>query len=138
MSTVDAFRFLDYNFTLQPTSERFSIGAPNAAGMIALNASLAMLEEVGMQQVAERINFLTDALITDLQVRGFRILSSLEQEHRSGIVMVEVPDPQAACEKLSAARVSVSLRGGGLRVSPHFYNSATDISRVGTVLKRNN
>jgi selenocysteine lyase/cysteine desulfurase len=133
-STVDFFNFLDYNFTLQPSSDRFNIGVPNFLGMVALNASLELLQEAGIERVAERILSLNATLIADLQSRGFRILSSLEPEHRSGIIIVEVPDPQAACDKLRAVNVSVSVRGGGLRVAPHFYNSEEDVLRVGEAL----
>lgn len=134
MSTVDPTNFLDYNFTLRPCSERFTIGAGNVLGMVAMNASLELLEEVGIECVSGRVLALTGMAIADLQSRGFRIASSLEPEHRSGIVIVEVDDPQEACERLLAAKVSASARGRGVRLSPHFYNSEEDVLRLGEAL----
>lgn len=133
-STVDAFNFLDYNFTLLPTSQRFALGAPNFLGTVALHAALGMLGEIGIERIAERIISLADALIVDLRSRGYCILSNLESEHRSGIVIVGVPDPQEAHDQLRAHHVITSVRGQGLRISPHFYNSEEDVMRVGEVL----
>jgi cysteine desulfurase / selenocysteine lyase len=133
-STVDPFNFLDYNFTLRPTADRFDLGTPNVPGLAALHAALGLLLEVGSTLIAEHILALTDTLIEDLHERGYKVLSNLEQQHRSGIVIVEVDDPQAAYERLLAANVLTSVRGQGLRVSPHFYNSEEDVLRVGEVL----
>ncbi len=135
-SVVDPFNFLDYNFTLQPTAERFSIGTPNFLGLIALHAALELLLEVGIPRIAERITELTDILVGDLQERGYTILSNLAPERRSGIIMVEVPDARAAYQQLLAANVITSARGAGLRIAPHFYNDEADVLRVGEVLGR--
>ncbi len=133
-STVDPLNFLDYNFTLQRSSERFTLGTPNLLGLVALNESLQMLHKAGVPRIAERVLALTDVLIEDFQARGYRILSNLEPEHRSGIVVVEVPDPLSAYEQLLTVGVVTSVRGVGLRISPHFYNTEGDVLCVGEVL----
>lgn len=135
-SVVDPFNFLDYNFTLQPTADRFALGTPNLCGVIALHAVLGMFQEIGSAPIAERIVQLTDVLINDLQERGYRILSNLDPVHRSGIVIVEVPEPQAACDRLLQNNVVTSVRGAGLRIAPHFPNTPDDMLRVGDVLGR--
>lgn len=133
-STVDAANFLDYNFTLQSTVDRFLIGTPNLIGRVALNATLGLLLEVGPEQIAERVLEVTGVFIEDMQARGYCVLSNLEQQHRSGIVIVDVPEPQDAYTRLLAENVVTSVRGAGLRVAPHFYNSDEDVLRVGEVL----
>jgi selenocysteine lyase/cysteine desulfurase len=133
-SVLDPFNFLDYNFTLQPTSDRFAIGVPNSLGTFALNASLGLLLEVGIDRIAERVLHLTDLFIQDMQERGFPVLTNLELERRSGIVVIAVPDAEAAAQRLLAAGVVVSVRGGGIRVSPHFYNTEEEVLRVGEVM----
>jgi cysteine desulfurase / selenocysteine lyase len=133
-STVDPFNFLDYNFTLQPSAERFSLGTPNFVGTIALSESIHMLLAIGADVIAERIVQLTNVLVDDLQARGYRIITNLAPENRSGIIIVEMPDPQAAYERLLDANVVTAVRGAGLRIAPHFYNSTDDVLRVGAVL----
>jgi len=134
VSTIDPFNFLDYNFTLQPSAQRFGVGAPNLAGIAGLGAAIDLILEVGTERIGQRILELTDVLIDDLQERGYRIVSNLEPARRSGIVIVELPEAQAAHERLLEANVVTSPRGAGLRVSPHFYNSEADLLRVGEAL----
>lgn len=133
-SVVDPFNFLDYNFTPQPGAERFNLGTPNILGMIALQATVALLLEAGIERIAERVLHLTDIFIEDMQTRGYRLISNLEPQHRSGIVIVEVPDAMAAYQQLLAGNVVTSARGAGLRIAPHFYNNEADLRRVGEVL----
>ncbi len=133
-STVDPLNFLDYNFTLQDTSERFSLGTPNDLGLVALSASLALLHEVGIERISQRVLELTDVLVDELHRRGYTVLSNLAPERRTGIIVIDVPDAQLQYERLLAAGVVTSARGAGLRVSPHFYNTDEDVLRVGEVL----
>jgi cysteine desulfurase/selenocysteine lyase len=131
-SVVDPFNFLDYNLTLQPGAERFAVGTFNHAGLAALDASVGLLLEVGIERVGARILELSAILWADLARLGFRVLSN--PEHRSGIVTVAVADPAAACAHLLASKVVASVRGGALRFAPHFYNTPEEVCRVGELL----
>lgn len=133
-SVVDFANFLDYNFTLQPTAERFSLGSWNFIGMVGLHASLSLLQEAGIDGVGERVLDLVGVAIDDLRERGYRFAASAAPEHRSGILVVEVADAAATCEQLKSAGVIVIPRGSGVRIAPHFYNTEEEILRVGQVL----
>jgi selenocysteine lyase/cysteine desulfurase len=133
-STVDGMNFLDYNFTLLPTAERFNLGSANALGQAGLRASLALLQEIGIERVAERVLMLAGVAIGDLQERGFTLSASAAPEHRSGIVIPLVPDPAAASAKLEAEGIICIPRGRGIRIAPHFYNTEDEILRVGALL----
>jgi selenocysteine lyase/cysteine desulfurase len=128
-SVVDAENFLDYNFTLLPTAERFHIGSQNFAGMIGLHASVVLIQEIGVERIAERVLALAGAAIGALQECGRRVVVSAP-ERRSGIVIVEDDDPAATCERLKAASVIAVPRGRGLRFAPHFYNTEAEIMRA--------
>jgi cysteine desulfurase/selenocysteine lyase len=133
-SVVDADNFLDYNFTLVPTAERFKLGSSNAIGAYGLNATLGLLQEIGIERVAERILMLADVAIGDLQERGFKLSASTAPEHRSGIIIPKVPDPKAASARLEQAGIVCIPRGKGIRIAPHFYNTEEEILRVGELL----
>lgn len=135
-SVVDPMNYLDYNFTLQPTAERFHLGTPNWVGMVALNAAIELLQEVGIERIAQQILRLNDALITDLGERGYRLAASTAPEQRSGIVVAEVPDAMRHCQYLNEAGVIVTPRGKGVRVAPHFYNTLEEVLQVGELLDR--
>src|SRR5262245_4479243 len=125
-SVVDAENFLDYNFTLLPTAERFHTGSQNFTGMIGLHASVALIQEVGVERIAERVLALAGTAVSALQECGRRVVVAAP-ERRSGIVIVEDDNPAATCERLKAAGVIAVPRGRGLRFAPHFYNTEAEI-----------
>jgi selenocysteine lyase/cysteine desulfurase len=64
---------------------------------------------------------------------GYDVVSDLRPEHRSQIMTFSSGDMQRDGEivqELERANVSVTLRGRGVRVSPYFYNDASDIDRL--------
>jgi len=106
------------------SARRFECGSPNMLGAMALEASLSLLEEVGMEQVArsldERIEWLTHGIS---KLKGVETLSPGQAERRSGIVTFRLDGwPNAALfERLKTEQVVCAQRGGGIRFSPHFY-----------------
>lgn len=116
------------------SARRFECGSPNLIGIHALAASLSLLEEQGMEQVAARIRERTDQVLELVDRRGWTLLSSRDPERRSGIVTFAVPgqDPVLLYRGLMAAGVSCAPRGGGVRFSPHFY---TDPDRIQTAFQ---
>lgn len=133
-SVVDPFNYLDYNLTFPHSADRFHVGTPNFMGLVALQASLSLLQEVGIERISEKILALVNALVNDLTGRGYTLCASTAPEHRSGIVVVQVPDGNDICKRMEEARVVVTPRGAGVRVAPHFYNTLEEVLRVGEVL----
>jgi selenocysteine lyase/cysteine desulfurase len=128
-SVIDALNYLDYNLTLLPTAERFNLGTSNMVNQIGLHASLALIQEIGIEQIGERVLSLAGTAIGALQERGLRV-SVPAPERRSGIVIVEVDDPAATSERLKASGVIAIPRGKGIRIAPHFYNTEEEIMRA--------
>lgn len=135
-SVVDFANFLDYNFTLQPTAERFNIGTTNTINLIGLHASLALIQEASIEAVAERVLMLAGVAIGDLQERGFRVSADTAPARRSGIVIAEVDDPKAASERLAQQGIVCIPRGKGIRIAAHFYNTEDEVLRVGQALSK--
>jgi cysteine desulfurase/selenocysteine lyase len=135
-SVVDAQNFLDYNFTLQPTAERFSLGSSGIMNQLGLRASIELIQEIGIERIAERVLMLAGVAIGDMQERGYRLSADSAPEHRSGIVIVEVDDPVATCARLHDAGIICIPRGKGFRIAPHFYNTEEEILLVGETLAK--
>jgi selenocysteine lyase/cysteine desulfurase len=117
----------DYNRTeWEPakSARRFECGSPNMLGAMALEASLSLLEEVGMDQVAaliaERVQWLQDGLNA---IPGVQLHSPLNPARRGGIFSFSIDgiDNQRVYEQLKQQQVVCILRGPGIRFSPHFY-----------------
>lgn len=111
---------------------RWHVGGQADPTLIALEPSIDLLLEVGVDRIAARIRALTDRLVDGLPA-GLIVHSSLEPAHRSAIVSIGTgdlsrDDRQAA--ELVANGVIVARRGGGIRVSPHWHNTEADIDRL--------
>lgn len=105
------------------------LGHPPFAGVFALGGALDLIESIGLDAIEARVQDLVDVLIQGLDARGIAIESPRERDRRSGIVMVRVADPATTAAALAKQNILVSARGGGLRVSVHYYNNEDDIER---------
>lgn len=118
----------------QPAADarRFESGSPNLLGAHALEASLSLLQEVGVQAVADAITERTDRLIALIDHHGLDLLSPRMPDRRAGIVTFRVPgvDQQALYQALMAQDLMCASRGGGLRFSPHFYTPMEQLDRA--------
>lgn len=124
---------------LAPDARRFEIyGMPKTVGTAGLAASLAYVNALDSQAVAEHIVTLGDFLIDELKRRGIRVWTPPAAHLRSGIVTCE---PFADAERvhqltqaLERKKIYPTVRYcsgvGGLRVSIHYYTSRGDIETL--------
>jgi cysteine desulfurase / selenocysteine lyase len=133
MNVVDSLNYGKYDYTLRPDAGRFECGSYNVPGLLALRASLQLLQEAGIEQITGRIRLLTDVLINGLQRKGYRIVSPRQEQQWSGIV--SFMSPAHSHEKIfhelrKEHHVEIAVREGRLRCSPHFYNTEAQIQRL--------
>ena len=119
----DFNRLVDLEPRHRPGAIRFDV--PETAAFIhgaAMAESLEFLVETGIDAVAAHAMALLDRLVDGLPA-SFRVDSSLIPEQRSTILSLVGQTTEATLEahaRLREANVGVSLREGGLRVSPAF------------------
>ena len=119
------------DFTLKKNSLRFEEGSFNVLGIYGLGAALDLLLEVGIDRICRRVQNLGDLIISQAHERGFEIKTPSNRKARGGIVSFAGDfDPQQIAVKLAERKIIVNYRGGALRVSPHFYNTGSDISAL--------
>jgi len=128
--------FDTYHMDLQPSAGRFEEGTPNTPGIFALGAAIDLLLELDVRAIAQRVLALTDRLVEGLRERGAEVRSPRGPGEASGIVSFTIPGqtPADTVRKLRAQRIFVIERRGGVRASPHFYNSEEEIDRLLTAL----
>jgi len=130
-SVTDAETYFPYHFNPRPDAAKFEPGSPSLLSIAALGAAIDLLLEVGPENVERRLLELTDRLAVGLRRRGAHIVSPWGDGERSGIVVFRLGnDPQGLCTALTRERFNVRVRGGGIRVAPHFYNNEDDIDRL--------
>ena len=131
-NVVNPMDFLSYDTTPLPDARRFESGTLNTAGIYGLKACFELIEEVGLETIESRVLMLTDRLCLGLEEHGFHVVSSRRPGEKSGIVTVRHPDftAHALLERLLERRIVAAVRGGGLRFSPHFYNTEKEVDAV--------
>lgn len=120
------------------SARRFECGSPNMLGGMALEASLSLLEEVGMPEVAAQLSQRVDYLHQGLNaIPGVELLSPADPARRAGIVTFRLGgwDNQALFARLKAEQIICAQRGGGIRFSPHFYTPMQTLDDVLAVLR---
>jgi cysteine desulfurase / selenocysteine lyase len=133
MNVTDALNYGTYDYTLRPDAGRFECGSHNVPGLLALKASLQMLQFIGIPQISRRIKLLGDQLISGLKSKGYRIVSPRTGDQWSGIV--SFVSPTLNHEKIfqdlrKDHHIEIALRERRLRCSPHFYNTEEEIQRL--------
>ncbi len=108
------------------SARRFECGSPNMLGIHALNASISVLLEVGIDEVARRAMANTRYLIAGLSdISGINLLSCTDEGRHGAIVTFSYPNiaSDAFYSALRKEAIICAHRGGGVRFSPHCYNS---------------
>ena len=135
-SVVNPRDFLNYDLTQKPDATRFEEGSYNSVGLYGLNAAIELLLEVGISTIETHILQLTRGLIEGLESKGYRVITPNADSERAGIVVFESDQhtPTELYELLHEQKIITAERGSGLRVSPHFYNTGSEITHLLEVL----
>jgi selenocysteine lyase/cysteine desulfurase len=81
-----------------------------------------------MEKIEERVRYLNGHLRQRLEESGVRLLSDYPEENRSALTFI--PGDERLLERLQANHIIASLRGNGIRLSLHFYNSEEEIEKL--------
>jgi selenocysteine lyase/cysteine desulfurase len=129
--------YLDHRFELRKDAQRFESGIMNFHGMAGAVTSVRLLTAIGIEKIEYRLRALTCQLAEGLRKLGCTVLGHPgDTIHGSGIVVFAHPrvNPQDCHRRLMDAKIVTSVRGNGVRVSPHFYNTEDEIDCVLSVL----
>lgn len=121
------------DWTPARSARRFECGSPNMLGIHALHASLVLINEIGIDAIEQFIGAKTQRLIDGIDaIPGACLLSPRPPQRRAGIVTFTrgAESPEALFRWLQQHQVFCALRGGGIRLSPHFYTPDHHIDRA--------
>ena len=115
-------------------------GSKNFADIAALGRSLQLIEETGIDRIAQEAEWLSRKLSHGLRERGYEVHSPHGIHHR-GSILTFGPGSHSACKSIAEIEnalhdnhVSFARRSVGVRLSPHAFNTADDIEKVLEVL----
>lgn len=126
---------LSYGQPWVEANSRVEGSTNNVSGLVAFDAVLQMLLDVGPARIEARVLHLTGCLIEGLLNRGYEVVSSRLPGECSGVVCFRPKgDPMQILERARSEGIVVAVRVGVVRVSPHFYNTEAEIDRFLAVL----
>ena len=119
-------------------------GQRDEAAMIAFGEAMRMQQEIGRARIETRARTLSAALATDCANCGTSASGPVPSRDRAAAIVSFQPaalDPRRLATRLyEEDRIVCATRGGsdrgGLRFSPHFYNSMAEIDRAVGAIKK--
>jgi cysteine desulfurase/selenocysteine lyase len=124
---------------LAETAQRFESGSPNMMGIAALNASLGLLLDIGIEKIQAAVIKNADYLFEQLQsLPDINILTPAQAGRYAGIVTFQKRsvDNVALYQHLQDSNVICACRGDGIRFSPHFHTTQQDMNKALTIVDR--
>jgi selenocysteine lyase/cysteine desulfurase len=120
------------DMALREDAGRYECGTLNTIGCFGLRASLELLLEVGVGEIAPVVQNLGDRIAEGAAAKGYEVLGNRTPDTGAGIVSFRKPgfEDKEIVRRLKAAGISAAPRAGWVRTSPHFYISPEDIDRM--------
>lgn len=129
-SVENPWDLLNYDLNFPKDARKFQSGTTNALGIFALNKSLEIFLNFGLENVYSRVKENTNYIFKKLLGIGIEpLLYGLSEENLSAIVTFEIEDAERIKAELAKQKIIVEIREGKIRVSPHFYNTKEEIDR---------
>lgn len=133
---TDDFRKLtEYDFEWRDDARRYEFVTLPYQDFAAMNASLELFMEVGPSRIAAHITQLADEIAGWSQDEGVPLATPADPSRRAGIVCLRPRDGASVSARLKKAGVVHSYREGGIRLSPHIYNTSDEIRRALEIIK---
>lgn len=118
------------------------LGQRDEPAIRAFGAQIEFLQAITMAEVEARSRELATALVEELSaLDGVHMWTSREPSRRAAVVTFRPGElsPGAVVAALEEDGIVAASRGGsdrtGVRLSPHFYNSHTDVERAVSAIR---
>ncbi|MBP6642587.1 MAG: aminotransferase class V-fold PLP-dependent enzyme [Flavobacteriales bacterium] len=108
-------------------------GHEDPVAFIRLKDALQRYRSLGPTAIVDRVDALCTLTTEALDAIGIPVLNGGKENGRSGFMIIE--GGQERLESMQNAGVLAALRGSGIRIGLHFYNSPEDIHKLVEVLK---
>ena len=132
------------NWTFDNTARKFEIGGTsNYTGAIALGESLALVNEIGIENIEKRVREIAVYCMDRIEEIGGTLITHRDPGHFGGIVIARLYDDldvdRMILKKLHARRIFIAQRFtdfiGGFRISCQYFNNEKDIDTMIDAMK---
>ena len=119
-----------------PDARRFEGGTPPIPSVYGAVAGLKLLLEVGLDNAWSHTLDIHRELRSELEKLGTQIVTPSSCNSHGVMMAVKTKDEHALVSAVEQLGVVISSRDGNLRISPHFYNTVSDIENLLELMKR--
>jgi cysteine desulfurase/selenocysteine lyase len=123
----------EYIVDVKKDASRFEEGSHNYIGLVALNAALDLIFEIGVENIAGRIKEITDFMLAGAVERGGEVVSPRGPNEWSGIIMWRPPARRPAKEIVPAMHqqlIVINEREDCVHAGINAYNNEEDVTKV--------
>lgn len=129
----EPFQFPAQPLPPAPDGRVLEAGTLNTVGMVALNASLSLYEELGAELVEDRIRRNSARLIETALAKGMTLATPKDPDRHGGIVSLKLASEEHTrrlFSHLGEQGAVATMRGHWLRLSPHYCTPLSQIDRL--------
>lgn len=116
---------------------RFLHGSPAIPTLYSARSGYEIISEIGVENIRAKNQRQTTRLIELAEAAGFNVTSPRDANQRGGTITVNLPHAASVVKSLAEENILVDFRpGAGIRISPHFYTSDEELTRIIEAMKR--
>lgn len=133
ISVPEPEEYADFDQEWNRGALAWETGTGPSALIYGLEASLGLLNTIGVSRIASHLEQLTDYLCERLQGREYRIISSRRAAEKSQILCIRHEAGLSALAlytHLKNRNIITAPRGDRVRIAPHLYNTFEDIDEL--------
>jgi selenocysteine lyase/cysteine desulfurase len=120
---VNPFAFDPAGLDFAAGAARFNTGTPPM-----MCASVALLNEIGVPAIEDYLGQLSAVALEEAARLGLTVASPLDPAAKGANTAIRVPDAAQVEARMLEAGYVVSARNDVIRIAPHFYNTAEDVT----------
>ena len=125
---VNPFAFDPAGLDFAAGAARFNTGTPPMMCASVARASMALLNEIGIPAIEDYLGQLSAVALEEAARLGLVVASPLDPAAKGANTAIRVPDAAQVEARMLEAGYVVSARNDVIRIAPHFYNTAEDVT----------
>ena len=129
----DVTQLTSYHDRPHPNARRFEISGHALQDLVGLTTSAKLLAELGPDAIVAHVRGIHEPVLAAARKKGIAIASPTDAL-RPCTLSLRPANAAALHAKLEGAGIHCSLREGLVRLSPHCYNTVTEMERVAALL----
>jgi cysteine desulfurase/selenocysteine lyase len=131
------------NLEFMDLPEKFQAGYRNYVGLVGMESSIKYLLDIGLDNIRNHIIKLSSLFRNEItKIPGVTVFGPDDESHRTSIISFDMKDfkPEYVVEKLQKKQIVIAKREimekKILRISPHLFNSESEILKTVEELKK--